>query len=243
MPATATATAGDMFPVSDLILDYNLYPRSSIDRQNVRSIVEAMETGVELPPVIACEKSKRVVDGFHRVAAMKRVRGDDAEIAVEFRRYRTEGDLFAEAIRLNAPHGLKLNRTDRLRCYHLAKRLGVKEATIAKALSIDLKKLRSLIEERTATNGRPEPSEPSEKPREPEPVILKPANKHLAGSRISEQQRLGNDRTGGNSQRFLVDRVIDLFECNLLDRSSETLMERLRHLRDILSSAELGPTP
>ena len=62
--------------VSALMLDYNLYPRHVVDEQHVHYIVEAMRSGAEMPPVVADKRSKRVIDGFHRVTAVKKMHGD-----------------------------------------------------------------------------------------------------------------------------------------------------------------------
>lgn len=56
---------------AELILDYGLYPRHSIDSQHVSYMVESIRAGVALPPVVIDKKSKRVVDGFHRVTAFQ----------------------------------------------------------------------------------------------------------------------------------------------------------------------------
>src|SRR5688572_13414948 len=51
---------------SELVEDFDLYPRGDVDGTHVLSLVQALEAGVELPPIIACKKTKRIVDGFHR---------------------------------------------------------------------------------------------------------------------------------------------------------------------------------
>ena len=77
----------------DLVLDFSLYPRVSVDSTHVRRLHEAFLSGVTLPFVIVDEKSKRVVDGFHRVTMWKQELSADAEVGVEVRSYKTEADL------------------------------------------------------------------------------------------------------------------------------------------------------
>ena len=65
---------------SELLLDYDLYPRERIEPFNVNQMIEALTAGRELPPIIVDRKSLRVIDGFHRVKAYQRLHGPDAEI-------------------------------------------------------------------------------------------------------------------------------------------------------------------
>ena len=83
---------------AELVLDFDLYPRNSLDPHNVKNIIEAISSGIELPPVIADRKSKRVIDGFHRVRGNLRLFGDDAEISVIEKDYRNEAAMFLDAM-------------------------------------------------------------------------------------------------------------------------------------------------
>jgi hypothetical protein len=90
---------------SEIVLDFDLYPRNNLDQSNVRGLMDAMAAGQELPPVVLDKKSKRCIDGFHRVRATLRFLGDDAEITAILRDFQSEKDMFLEAMRLNAHHG------------------------------------------------------------------------------------------------------------------------------------------
>ena len=98
---------------AQLVLDFGLYPRNNVDEHNVKNLVDALAAGTELPPVIIDRKSKRVVDGFHRVRAHLRLFGDNAEIDVITKNYKNDAELFLDAMRYNASHGAKLDTCDR----------------------------------------------------------------------------------------------------------------------------------
>src|SRR5688572_5167258 len=89
--------------ISDLVLDFNLYPRNDVSSVNVTSLIDAIEMGDPIPPPVVDKSSKRVIDGFHRVNAYKRLAHQ--EIEVTFREYKNEKDMFADAVRLNRAHG------------------------------------------------------------------------------------------------------------------------------------------
>ena len=93
---------------TELVQDYDLYPRAQVDGYHVREIAEALEAGVSMPPVIAEKGTKRVVDGFHRIRAAQKIHGATAKIEVVFKVYGSEAELFREAMRLNADHGRNL---------------------------------------------------------------------------------------------------------------------------------------
>jgi hypothetical protein len=103
--------------------------------------------------VIIDQKSKRVVDGFHRVKAVTAVAGPEATIMVLEKRYRNEREIFLDAMRYNANHGAKLDSCDRTHCLLVAERLNIPRDDVAGALNMPTDKLSSLRVDRTATSG------------------------------------------------------------------------------------------
>jgi ParB-like chromosome segregation protein Spo0J len=57
---------------SELMIDFNLYPRHAIDSTHVNDLLNALKAGAKLPPVVINQQDKRVVDGFHRLAMYKK---------------------------------------------------------------------------------------------------------------------------------------------------------------------------
>ncbi len=203
-----------------LILDFDLYPRNNLDAFNVRSMVDALVAGVELPPVIIDGKSKRVTDGFHRVRAYLRFGGEEVEIDVIEKNYKDEGAMFLDAVKYNASHGARLDQADRVHCTIIAERLKISAEDMAGVLHIPIEKLGKLAN-RTATCGKLR-------------VPLKQTNRHMSGKNLSKKQREANERSSGMNQQFYVNQIIDLIEADFLDTENKNLMDRLVVLDGLL---------
>jgi len=208
--------------VSELVLDYDLYPRNNVDSHNVRCIVDAMENEVELPPIVIDKKSKRVVDGFHRTKAAIRHGGPDCEVQVVEKSYANESEMFLDAMRYNASHGARLDPCDRARCTIIAERLAIPIDALASALHTSAGKLGDLRNSRTAKGAGGLV------------IPLKRTNRHMAGKRLNKQQEMANERSSGMNQVFYANQLIDLIEAKLLKLDDEKLLERLRILHELL---------
>lgn len=93
-------------PISEIVEGYT--PRSlRIDHDHVRVLTEVID---QLPPVILHESTKRLLDGFHRLAAFRKSRRTEIP-AVFFAG--DENEAVALAIRANVTHGRPLSRSDR----------------------------------------------------------------------------------------------------------------------------------
>lgn len=205
---------------ASLVLDFDLYPRNNIDAHNVRSIADAMEAGQEMPPSIVDKKSRRVVDGFHRVRAVL-LRDPEGEIAIVEKEYKNDGELFLDAVRYNSQHGARLDPCDRVHCTLIAERLSIPLEAMAGVLHMPVERLGGL-QTRTATlaSGLRIP--------------LKRTLRHMEGRRMTKAQSAANDKLSGMNQSFYVNQVITLIENNLLDREDTNLMERLERLDELL---------
>lgn len=215
--------------VSELVLDFDLYPRNHIDTQHVAYMKEAAKTGCVFPPIVADQKSKRVTDGFHRTRMYEALYGADHKVEVLLKRYKTEGDMFLDACRYNATHGNALTTADRTRCTIIAARLEVDSAALAGSLHVPMETLERLRVDRTATSPNGKGVH----------VALKRTIKHKAGGSLTKEQVSANDKLSGMQQAFYVNQIITLIENDLLDTSDRNLLERLGILRGLLSKMEL----
>ena len=213
-----------------LVEDLDVYPRASVDSTHVGHIADAIEAGATLPPVIADSRSKRIVDGFHRCRAYRRMFGDDYDMPVVLREYETEADLFADAVRLNSAHGNNITTSDRVRCILIAERIGLADGDLCEALNITVDRLEGLrvgrIGRRRAAAVDPDGGQ----------VALKYPVRHMAGQRLTAAQVNAMPRLGGNQQVFYVNQLIRLIDSKLLDTGNEKLMERLEVLRGKLGN-------
>lgn len=213
--------------IAELVLDFTIYPRAEVQAQHVASLVDALEAGVTLPPIVADKKSKRVVDGFHRYNANRRVYGDDAKIDVVLKSYPNESALFLDAMRLNAGHGRALTSFDRAHCIIAAEHLKIEPAQIAAALAITVDRIGELKANKIGKLhivGKTDRSIP-----------IKRTISHMGGQQLTQKQSDANDKLGGMNQLFYVNQLVLLIENDLLDRSNSHLMAALRNLAQLLT--------
>jgi hypothetical protein len=112
--------------IADLIFDFRFYPRKEVDRQLVKTYARALEAGSVFPSVKVglFKGNKVIVDGFHRVESRILLKIDYVDCSVL--PFQSEGELFAEAVRLNSGHGKSFTELElkasirRLRRYKFA---------------------------------------------------------------------------------------------------------------------------
>jgi len=223
--------------VSLLIEDLDLYPRTSIDSSNVSRIADAISSGKKLPPIIADEKSGRVVDGVHRRRALLRLFGDEAEYPVEYREYPTEQDLYLDAVRLNSPHGKPITGSDRTHAIIRAIDLGISDDAIADAIGVTVEKVTTIATIKAGTFSPPKRAGRGsvEKVRR---IPLKNSVRHLYGTdpNLTDDQVRVIDSSPGQSQWLLVRQLADLIEADLFDWHDERTVRELERLRNLLAN-------
>lgn len=221
--------------VAELILDYNLYPRASVDSQHAYYMGEALKAGIELPPIIVDEKSKRVVDGFHRVTATRKL-DKSGSITAIFKKYRSEAEMFVDAMKYNASHGRALTQYDRTHCILRARSFNLTVEAVASALSISVDKVAELTATRVASTVVPSTSSGKKwrKTCSTTPVQLKRTIEHMSGRELKEGQVEANKKLSGMNQSFYAQQIILLIEEDLLDYQDVDLIEKLRHLHELI---------
>jgi len=212
--------------LAELILDFeNLYPRASVDSTHVSHMIDAMVAGLTLPPIVIDKKTRKVIDGFHRYSAAKRLKAKT--ISAEVRDYDTPAAMFMDAMHLNSGHGRAMSNFDRAHCVIMAARLKLEPEQIATALAITVEKVGELRVDRIGRmrNGTAGQAVP-----------LKRTIHHMAGQSLSKSQVEAQVKLGGMDQAFYVNQVIVLIENNLLDTGNDKLMAMLHRLADLLNA-------
>ena len=204
---------------ASLLLDYTFYIRGRIG--SVANLVAALAAGLTLPPITVDRKSRRVVDGFHRLTAHLRHFGPDAKIAVIFKDYKSEKEMLADVMALNATHGRPLSNQDRLRCVELGRLYNLSVKHIAAGLNMTPDRLTSMVKERTAYLGK-------------QRIPLKPALRHRVGKKLTKAQAAVNEKMGGGSQAFYANQLILLISNKLVDTENANVMGKLRTLHELL---------
>lgn len=124
------------YSVSDLVFDVGIYPRREVDSGHVFNLIEAIKSGVTLPPVVIEESTKRIVDGVHRVTAYKEYDGGSAKIECIEKTYEDEKAFFLDAVKYNNAHGRHLHRLDRERIVEIGVTLGIDDRLLASSLVV-----------------------------------------------------------------------------------------------------------
>lgn len=218
--------------VAELVEDLNLYPRHAVDTQHVTQIALALEAGETMPPIVADKKSRRIVDGFHRCRGAVRVWGDEAEVEVEFREYKSEREIILDAIRMNAHHGRRLDKMDQVRAVHMAMATGAPLNVIALALHVPEHHITKL-ELRVAKVAQ---SAPQAVPHtKPAVIALKRPVLHMQGKQMTKAQADAVESMPGTSFSLLCRQLILAIENDLVDTSDEALLEQLSALHAVLA--------
>lgn len=210
--------------VGELVEDFDLYPRDRINSYHVTEIAEAIKNGVDMPPIVCDKKSKRVSDGFHRRRAYLNLFGESYKVDVLAKAYRNEKELYLDALRYNANHGLRLDKHDKATALLKGEKLKIDPDTIGRMLHMSIDTRAQLRNTKVATGSGGEL------------IAIKQTIRHKAGKRLNKQQQEANIKLSGMNQVFYVNQIITLIESDLLDTDNETLMERLEVLKDLLIS-------
>lgn len=196
-----------------------VYPRHSVDDTHVNALAMALRAGVTLPPVVADLKSKRIVDGWHRVRAYRKVVGPQAAIDVDLRSYKSEADLLSDAVALNASHGRRLDRVDQVRAIHLLETAGVQRERIALVLHVPPARVEQL-RVRIAVVERDYDGEV-------ETIALKRPVMHLAGTELTKEQRAVHDSMAGTSFLLQAHQLREAVRYGLVNAEDEPLQVAL----------------
>lgn len=219
-------------PLADLVEDLELYPRHAVDDANVARLALALEAGIDLPPIVADRKSKRIVDGWHRGRAYRRVHGNGATVPVEFRSYPNEAALVEDAIHMNATHGRPFDEMDRTRAVLMLERLGLKPERIATALSCPVEKVEKLRLRVATANATVDATVPGTRK-----VTLKRPMAHFAGKTLTRPQAEAHDRAPGTSYLLVARQLLDAVRLNLYAPDDEKIGKAFKELRKALQEA------
>ena len=215
--------------MSGLVLDREFSPRARLGSNHVRQLAEAIRAGATLPPIVVERETSRVVDGFHRVEAHRRVHGREALVEAYERDYANEGEMFLDAVRLNAAHGSRLASYDQLRCVSIAERLSIDPSQVAGALSVRPSYVGELSARRTGTELSTSA-----------PIPLKRTIEHMRGRPLTSEQIEVNAKLGGQSQAFYLGQLNLLAEADLFDLENPRVREGLRRLENNLGRLDFS---
>lgn len=203
----------ELVPVDSLVLDEELYPRAKVNLIHVQELMRALAGGHELPAVVCCDTTRRIVDGAHRHEAHKR--RQLSLIPVIWKHYDSDEDFFRDAVLLNTGHGLNLTTYDRLKVLEIGAQFGLKEVDFATLLRTSTSYVRTIMPRHanvtTARSNGTDVTVPIRR------VPLKRSVAHLTGRSITpEQADAIEGNTPGTSYLLLVRQLINALQHDLL---------------------------
>jgi ParB-like chromosome segregation protein Spo0J len=125
----------DTISVHDLILDRSLNPRLGGVDQEVVAFYATIFHDVHWPPILVDRATHKLIDGWHRVEAAKRV--GVYTLPVQWLEVPTD-EHFALAVKANLAHGIRLSKEDRLQAIEHLIREGWTPERIANALGCSI---------------------------------------------------------------------------------------------------------
>ena len=209
------------YKLSELVLDFDLYPRGSVDSHHVGEIAQAIEAGATMPPIVIDKKSKRITDGFHRWRAYKQLNDEEFEVECVEKAYKNEGEMLLDAMRFNASHGRALTSHDKAHCLIIAKKFKLSDHLVCQALNLTSGKIGKMRSTKIGRLGR-------------KPIALKRTIRHMAEKPLTADQGEANEKLSGMAQLFYVNQIKILIKSDLIDFDNADLMEGLQELRSML---------
>ena len=193
--------------IAKLRLNGGTQPRDELDGPTVMEYADAMDRGVEFPPVKAMYDGTDywLYDGFHRVKAAQNI--DRTTILVDVQQG-TKKDAQWESLAANKDHGLRRTQSDKRRAIkralkgwgqkksnnHIAKHLGVGRRTVDRwrnKLEDDL--VIDQVDEREGSDGRTIDTSNIGKSRskdsKPTPKHTKPSAPQISSSASAQKRR------------------------------------------------------
>jgi len=221
----------EQIPLASLVEDMDLYPRHAVDGAHVSSLVQALESGAVLPPLVADKKSKRITDGWHRARAYRRFVGEDAVIDVELVEYSTEAEMMFDAVHRNSKHGRRLDAMDLTRSAVMLEKQGLGKDKIAMALNVTEGRVEKLVLKVATTRAANANNVPGT-----HKIALKRPVRHFAGGTMTKEQVEAHKMMPGTSFLLIAKQLTEAIRTKLIDLDDEKLVEQLGKLRDALAS-------
>jgi len=218
---------------AELVEDFDLYPRESVDSTHVSDLAMVLRAGVDIPPVVADGKSKRIVDGIHRRRAFLKIYGDEAEIDCDFHEYKSQSEMYLEAIRLNAPHGKPIKGHDRTHALLRGIDLGIRPSALAAVFGITIEHVSKIVAIKAGTV-----SVATAKGKQIQrKIALKNSVHHMWGEdpRLTPEQAKIHESLPGTSQWLHIKQLSDLIEYEMLDWNNERVVAEMRRLLALLN--------
>ena len=225
----------EALPVSSLVEDMDLYPRHAVDSSNVQSLAAALESGANLPPIVADAKSKIIIDGWHRVRAYRKVLGAEAVVDVELVSFRNKAEMIQEAVARNVKHGRRLDKIDLTRSVLMLENAGVPTSKISVLMQMPEAKVEKL-KIRVATVGKgTDGAVPGTSK-----ITLKRPVAHFEGKKMTKEQAETHKMLPGTSFLLVAKQLTNALIADMVNLQDDKLIEQLMKLQSVLTEKLSG---
>ena len=214
--------------IKDIKFDQELYPRHNTDWVVIYKYSESMKVkGANFPPIVVAQtgkvrKSYVLVDGMHRLEAMKRNKEEYASCHILTGLSKNE--IFIEAVKRNSTHGSDLSGRDKARIITKLKAMKLDLGEISKLVMMPKEKLTIFENKRTSFT-------PLGKP-----VALKRPLESLAQTEVSEDFEERQSSIRSVNQAEIFNSTIAFLESGALKLDKNTV-SKLKHLRSLINKA------
>lgn len=144
----------------------------------VSSYAQHMRAGAEFPTIIT-NKKLMIVSGHHRHSAYLQEYGEDHEIEVDVRSFKSEADMIEVAVEENVRHGLPLDGISRKRAIVKLSKLGRTAEQLARLFGLSIKRVEVISGETVIVRGQPMPVKRGMETMHGKNVSVKQYNEHI----------------------------------------------------------------
>lgn len=225
----------EIVQVKDIVVDSELYPRTSYAWHTALAYQQRMENGEKFPLITLARLNGTLylIDGKHRLEAIKslkqldkkgnRVKPREKYIKAEVMTGMTKQEIYIEAINRNSKHGLPFTAYDKARMIIKLRDLKIPELKISKIVGMPIASMKT-FESRKMMNtfgGKV--------------IALKKPLRFFAGT-ISNEEDMETIQTnmGGESQFQIIHELVILFENKLINLKDPNVKNELKQLKKYL---------
>lgn len=217
-------TSTKVIPIEQAICDKKYYPRKYVDWVTIARYKGAMKTGAEFPDVVVALFKKKliVVDGFHRLEAMRQLKKTHVQATIL--KGLNEKQIYVESVNRNMNHGRQFSGIERLQIIINLKNWKMSMEQISDIVRIPVENIEPYLVKRTrriSDNGG-------------SMAILKPSVKTGGSFSITRGQAEEQDDIGGGQQLRIIEGFYALLKNDWLDMDRPAIADIVKKVKKLL---------
>ncbi len=208
--------------IEKAICDKEMYPRNLVDWVTSYRYAKAMQSGSKFPPITVASSlfgKLMVVDGFHRLSALKQ--NKEKFIEVEVLKGLNKQQIFIESVKRNIGHGRQFNSQERTRIILTLEKWKLSQEVISEIIRIPTNDLQPFVAKRITRITETQ-----------EEIPLKSIIRNLSKTDINEEPE--QDSLTNRNQLQVLNVLIILLKNKYIDTDSKIVMEKLNEIKKLL---------